>query len=425
MMIVSLIFLISFSGALQAKITEEKDILLGDSGYVIRVPVEWKTLPPRDDGAMKVHIRVHHDNGCYSDFDVFELDRGALSRQDWYDYYLREYLPSVYANFRVESEEEIIVGSHEGRLFHVLDLKNKKGFGLLEAIVYAKDKVIFLRYLYSLKGGADFRKQLSGILDSFSDSEEARKRAREWYQEGLTLGLEKFGLFLRLPAEWIPDREGIRQNDVTVSLPSGGTLRVIAFRRVFSEIEGLKELIEKRVQGVEPIAEVEPTVFGVESRGAFLFEQKNSDGAPLLRCIFGLHGRGGYALVLKSDNSSESDLLEKIALKSVLVEPHEITTLRRRAVADFKAAMRENNAAMVRNALTTLILFAENKDIVRIVSSGLKANEEIQVECAIALGKMGSAPASSVLKTTMTKGLVSDRVKKACAEALDQSSGGF
>lgn len=416
-------FLLSVLTALPLEGASCKEVPLGDLGYVVSVPAQWKSGALSGEASMILHMRVFHDAGSYSDFDVFALNRNDLSEERWEEYYTRENLPFTYGKFRLLSSETVKAGSFKARLFHVRDLKNKKGYGLMEALVFARERVLFFRYLYSLTGRQDARAVMDRILASFTDAPEALERSRLWYEEGGVLGLERFGLFLRLPQEWNLEMTDPKGTEAFVRVASGGLLQVTTFKRVRSGLKELKKLLAKHTPRLRIPDELEPFAFGSASSEAFRFSEASSNGNPISECILGLHGKGGYALILTTGLVDEVDLLKKVTARALLMSPRDAEAMRRRAATGFKTAVRADDVEMAREALSTLILFSNNRSTTGTIAAGLKGSEEIQLASAEALGRIGSKEASQALKKALKNGRVSGAAKAACSQALHRTKG--
>lgn len=416
-------FLLSILTALPLEGASYKEVPLGDLGYVVSVPARWKSGVLSGEASMILHMRVFHDAGSYSDFDVFALSRNDLSEERWEEYYTRENLPFTYGKFRLVSSESVKAGSFDARLFHVRDLKNKKGYGLMEALVFARERVLFFRYLYSLNGRQDARAVMDRILASLTDAPDALERSRLWYEEDGVLSLERFGLFLRLPQDWTLEMTDPKGTEAFVRVASGGLLQVTFFKRVSSGLKDLKKLLAKHIPGLRIPDELEPFTFGTASSEAFRFSAASSNGNPVNECILGLHGKGGYALVLTTGLSDEVDLLKKVAARALLMNPRDAEAMRRRAAADFKTAVRTDDIAKAREALSTLVLFSNNRTTAGTIAAGLKGSEDIQMASAEALGRIGSKEASKALQKALKNGRVSGAAKAACSQALHRAKG--
>lgn len=394
---------------------ERKQVQVSDTEFVLSVPDSWKKLPP-DCESLKLHMRALHNGGKYSDFDVFIKDKGRTCRTRWVAHYKRENLPFLYGGHRVASEEEIKVGPFEGTLFHVLDLEANADHGLLEAIVFANQSVLFIRYTYNLSVADRARESMDRILASFMSTEEAKKKAWLDYEEGSTIGLEKFGLFLELPEGWSPRKADRRATEVEVSLPSGGCFKVITFKKVPSGMDGLRELVCDCRPGLHLPAEMEPTAFGTTGDKAFCCTCELEECERCLDCTLGLHGNGGYALVLESQNPMERELMKKIAARAVLMVSRDVDPLRRESQEIFRKAMKKKDIGQIREALARLVLFSGNDGVATTIGLGLDGPEEIQMACVETLGRMSSRKAAAILDKTSKNRRISPGVRNACME---------
>jgi hypothetical protein len=392
-----------------------KQVQISDTEFVLSVPSAWKKLAP-DCENLKLHMRALHSGGKYSDFDVFIKDKGRTSRTRWLGHYKRENLPFLYGRHRVASEEAIKAGPFEGTLFHVLDLEANAEHGLLEALVFADDSVLFIRYTYNLSSADRAGETMDRILASFMNSDDAKQKAWLDYEEGYTIGLEKFGLFLELPEGWIPRKAHRRAAEVEVSLPSGGCLKVITSRKVSSGMDGLRELACKCKPCLHLPAKMEPTAFGTTRDKAFCCTCELSECELCLDCTLGLHGTGGYALILESQNPTERELLKKISARAVLVVSRDVNAMRREFQDIFRKGMKENDIERIRAALARLVLFSGNDGVATTIGLGLDGPEEIQMACVEALGRMSSRKAAALLEKASKSRRVSPDVRNACME---------
>jgi hypothetical protein len=256
------------------------------------------------------------------------------------------------------------------------------------------------------------------IVSSVSTSTCARKRARLWYDEGRTLGLEQAGLYLRLPEGWNPDPEKQSSQAALVRLPSGGSLHIAVFRSICTGLDGLKNLVLRRMDWLTSLERLVPCTFGSCSANAYRFQRTLSWRRSSVEGVMGLHQRGGYALVLRSDDPVEKDLFRRLSAKAELLDRKQADHLRREALRDFKQALKERDPISVERALSTLILFSHNRSAACTIAGGLHATEEIQVSCAEALGRMGSEEASAGLERALQSSRVCDPAKSACINAL-------
>lgn len=394
-----------------------KELPIGEFDYSIAVPKEWKCEILPGPETLKLHMRVPPSGKLEGHFKVQVLDRGGASPEKWVTHHALENLAASYVKFRVDSLVEVGAGEYRAQLFHVLDIQGLEGYGLLEALVFTECHVIFLGYFYDLLEEPRAREDMISILGSFSSAPEIVEKARLWYEEGCTLGLDGFGLFLRLPEGWIPERKS-KKDDVMVHLPSGGSLRVISFMTVSSGLERVQILLRRQVSYLSCEEKLEPVSFGTSGAKAFRFEKEPSKDHQAVVCILGLHGRGGYALILESNDPDEEDLFQKVVAKAVLLDPSEARTLRSGAVDSFKKSVQINDARETKRALSILEIFSGCESTARSIAWGFNACEPIQVECALALGRMGSREASRLLQRALKNRGVGYCAKEACIEAL-------
>lgn len=399
-----------------------KTVMVGDYGYTIQVPKEWKRAELLEGGSILLHLETLPVKQVCGHFTAHVLNRGGNSEQVWTDFHVRQNLPSAHGEFRILSIEEVTAGSRGARLFHVLDISAREGYGLLEAMVFTDVHVVFLSYLYDVTDAGRARTRMEEVLVSFSDSPAAVEKARLYFDEGRALSFDRLGLFMNLPLGWIPDGTG-KKGEVEVSLPSGGSLRVLAFDRVSYGLDRLKQLLRGRVSSFPSDGEAMSIPFGGGSGGAVRVrgDTRGEDSAE--EYILGLHGRGGFAMVLASDVEKERELFEKVCAKAMLLDPKEARTLGRAAEKRLKKAIKEEDLTEAREALATMVFCPDKDAAVRVIEGGLKSIEEIQVACAEILGRLGSKGASRVLLKAMKSRRVCDDAKKVCIQSLSQNGG--
>lgn len=397
-------------------------VLVGDYGYTLQVPKEWKRVELLEGGSILLHLEARPVNQVCGHFTAHVLNRGGNSEQVWIDFHVRENLPSVHGKFRIDSIEEVKAGSRGARLFHVLDISARDGYGLLEALVFTDVHVVFLSYLYDLADAGRARTRMEEVLASFSDSPAAVEKARLYFDEGRALSFDRLGLFMNLPLGWAPDGTG-KKGEVEVSLPSRGSLRVLAFDRVSYGLDRLKQLLRGRVSSFPADGETMPVPFGGGSGGAVRVRKDARGEGSAEEYILGLHGRGGFALVLASDVEKERELFEKVCAKARLLDPKEARTLGSAAEKRFKKAIKEGDLTEAREALSTMVFCPDEDATVRVIEGGLKSIEEIQVACAETLGRMACKGASKALLRAMKSSRVCDDAKKVCIQSLSQNGG--
>jgi hypothetical protein len=183
-------------------------------------------------------------------------------------------------------------------------------------------------------------------------------------------------------------------------------------------LEGLKKRLDEHIAGLPDTGMLDSTSFGADAATAYRCRKASSGNDKAVECVFGLHGKGGYALILRSDDEGEMELLEKISARALLVDRKKADAMRRTTLAAFRKALQRKDSAAVREALSTLVLFSGSKSTVDTVSRGLKSSEDIQVACAETLGRMGSSKAGFTLEKTLTSSRFGDAVKLTCIEGL-------
>ncbi len=233
----ALLFLIP-AGPAEAKTPAEKEISIGDSGYFVSIPAEWKAVPQDGGGSMKVDILVKPSGLRQDHLSVHVMDRNGAGLDRWFEYHLEENNPAVHGRHEIVSREEIAVGPRKARLVHALELENHIGYGLIDIMFFTEHHVIVLSYLYdSERGHFDPRVELEKAAASFRSAVESAPPTagpeKTGRTRGFTLGLEERGLFLSLPEGWVPDRKHLDGDEVIVKLPRG-LLRVITFAKIRS-----------------------------------------------------------------------------------------------------------------------------------------------------------------------------------------------
>ena len=416
---VTTIWVVLFATSVHA--SQERDIVIGDTGFVIAVPTEWQRGPVSGDH-MKLHLRNLHLVSGFDDFDVFVMNHGVWSRKSWLKFYTKENLPQIFGRFTISYEDEVTAGGMKGRLFHVVDLEKKRNCGLLEALLFSKDQVFFLRYIYTLPNQSA-RTTMNRILASLTDSPAAVHRANLWYEEGVSLGREKVGLFLSLPLGWVPDTSRKNDDVVIVKIPTGGMLKVTALSRVFSGLSGLKKALAKQLGEKELPAETEAVPFGIDGSEAFRFRMDPKASESFVEGLYGLHGKGGFALILTSKEEADRLLFEKVCAKVLLMDPSKSNALRRKSLSNFKKALRKNDIDGVRESLSDLVWYVGNQSVARAISLGLKAEEPIQLECVVALGRSVVPEAGKALGKVLNSGPMSLKAKVAFDRAFSMTSG--
>jgi hypothetical protein len=300
----------------------------------------------------------------------------------------------------------------------MLDLEGRAGYGSYDTLIVTEHHVIMINVLYDLYQAGRAWQDLENILASFSSDPEIVKRARLSYDEGRTLGLDSFGLFLRLPEGWFPEKFSNSCDYGRIRLPSGGLMEVTAAKRVPKGIDGLKNVLKRKITGLELIDGESPCALGPDEAEAFSLEYPATDDALPMVLIYGLHGKGGYGIALHSKAKDEKKLFHKIASRALLMDPSEAKEMKASALARFKQAVKERDIPSARQALRTLELFSYCGKTAKELGAGFKSVEEIQVACAISLGRMASKTASQILQRSLENDLVSEPARKACIKAM-------
>jgi len=398
--------------------TRTKEASLGDFDYLIFVPAAWKAVTLEEGVSMKLHMETGPAGKVIGHFTGHVLDRNGANLEKWFSYHREKNLPSVHGPCRVIAMEDGIAGRYEAKILQAIDLEKHRGYGLLDVLVCTESHAIILSYLYDLEKGVEARADMARILASFHHSPDAAERTRLDFEVVRTLGLEEFGLFLRLPEGWIPERTGRKRFETEIGFP-GGSLTVFTFKRAASGLESLKKLLKKRCPLLPLDTEPETMSFGVSANRAFLFRGNASEDKAGAEGILGLHGSGGYALVLSPGGLEEAKTLRKIAAKAVLLDTGEAGKLRCRACKSFREALRENDTERVSEALSDLVLFSGNRSVSREIRRGFRSpRERIQSDCAAALGRMGSRDAAAALENALKVGNTSGTARMACISAL-------
>ena len=394
------------------------EIALSQYGYVVHVPKEWAAKDVEEGVSMKLHLEVQPVKKVVGHFTGHVMTRNGAGLEKWLEHHLEKNLSSVHGNCQVESVDNITAGAYDAKLIRVSGMENRKGYGLLDALIVTDAHAVVLSYLYDLECAPEARKHMLDIASSFRYSPETAEQARLNFEVGCTLGLEDFGLFLRLPEGWIPENKKGKRNEVSISSPGGG-LTVMTFKRGVSGIEELKELVRKRIPELTGLSNMAPASMGEASREAFLSGVETSGVDSLMQVVLGLHCEGGYALVVSSRLPEDLRMLRKIAAKALLLEPDKARGLRRREIHNLQKGLRTKDAESVGETLSNLTLFSENIGVTREIGKGLKvSHEEIQIGCAVALGRMGSGNAVALLENAIKSNSTQDGAKIACIESL-------
>jgi hypothetical protein len=342
-----------------------------------------------------------------------------LSPTAWVDFHEKKNLPSSYGEYRIASLEEVRTDPYRVWLFHVCDMRARPNFGLLEALLFTDTHVVFLGYFYKLERAKEARKEMDRILASFSFSPATAEKARTWYEVERLLGNERFGLFLPLPPGWFPKTRG-DSGDVTIPLPSGGSLKILTFPFLSSGLKRLEERLKQKIKDLPgfEVSALERVPFGMAEGEAYRFAKSAIRGEAGVEGVLGLHGKGGYALVLRTADPGEVELFRKLSSRATLVEPAGVKPMHRGASAEFKKGLRDDSLLGVRKALSTLEMFSSCDKTAETIAGGFKACDDIQVECARSLSKMECRKAQLALERALSNGKVCDTAKKACIRGL-------
>jgi hypothetical protein len=333
--IIALTLFISCLCATQATAGDTREIQIGNLDYVISIPAEWEKSYL--EGTMKLHLKVLPKMEVQGRFTVYAQDRGAVGFEDWVQYHKEKNLPLMYGNFLIGSEREAKAGACRAWIIQMLDLEGRAGYGSYDTLIVTEHHVIMINVLYDLYQAGRAWQDLENILASFSSDPEVVKRARLSYEEGRTLGLDSFGLFLRLPEGWFPEKFSNSCDYGRIRLPSGGFMEVAAAKRVPKGIDGLKNVLERKITGLELIDGESPCALGPDEAEAFSLEFPATDDALPMVLIYGLHGKGGYGIALHSKAKDEKKLFHKIAARALLMDPSEAKEMKTSALARFPA----------------------------------------------------------------------------------------
>lgn len=395
-----------------------REIKIGDYPYVISVPTDWDLGRSDDVESMKLHLETPATRDVIGHFTVHVQERRRSNLDRWFRYHVERNLPAAHGSFRIKSRENVKAGSRDVRLVTATDLENHKGYSLLDAVFVTDSHAIVMSYLHDRALARQALGEMCAVLDSFQESAEAVDRAELFYDEGRALGFDRFGLFLRLPRGWLPGKVSRSRGEASVILP-GGTLKIFTFKSVSSGIDGVKRILGKRMPRILDGRDIETATFGTAAVPAFHARCDGSEDESSAEFLIGQHGKGGFAMVLVTDDEDERELFSKVAARAVLVTPAEASSLCRDASKRLKAAIRESDKAAAMEALDTLSLYSESATAVREIGKGLKSrNEAIQVECADALGRLGSQKASLALEKTLNDDRACQDLRVACVRSL-------
>lgn len=315
-----------------------RDVSIGDHRYVISVPGRSIQKPANGEEPIRLHLEERPVTNVVGHFSVHVQDRNNAGLDRWVEYHLNRNLPSLYGKYKLDSTEERTLGSYPVRLIHTFDLENEDDYALLELIGITDQLVVIMSYLYDEKLVRQAYEEMESIVASFQHSAAACEHADRLYQTGRTLGLEREGLFLRLPHGWIPQDKRSRRDQVTVTLPYGDTLNVLTFEVESVGSNRLSKLLGRHTPRDFSAGEIDGRdPFGILFRAALSFERKVSDGSPsrIIKGIVRLRGRGGCALVLNSTDPADCEMLLQFRKKYGNVASQEVRDLLDRTLAEF------------------------------------------------------------------------------------------
>jgi len=418
--VISVFFFIGYAAFLSfprnATAAQAREVQIGNLDFVISVPAEWEHSYLEEE--MKLHMRVLPMSEVQGRFTVYVRDRTSIGLDDWVAYHKQTNLPSMYGSYLIDYEKEVKAGLNRAWIFHMLDLSGRQGYGLYETLVLTGDHVIFLSYLYDLYLSAKAEEDMQLILGSLTSDLEAVKRARLSYDEGRTLGLVKFGLFLRLPEGWFPQKKASATDYQLIKLPSGGSLEVAVAGRLPRGDKGLQNFLKRKIKPLDFDGEQEAYLFGCDETPAFSREAEGSNKQQPLTMVYGFHNDGGYGLALRSRDKTEKALFHKVTARAWLVDPACAKKLWAEALDRFERAIQQNEVVEVREALSTLELFSGCSKTAKKLDAGFDACEDIQVACAVALGRLASSNAGSLLERNLNNDHLTESGRKACIRAM-------
>lgn len=420
--------------SLAAAGSSPRDVAIGSHDYVITVPAGWSEERISPGDSMSLHLRIMPAfqrskgiEGRYGHFTVHVLEANGADREDWIAYHLNKNLPSAHGDFKIEAMEEGRAGSFEAKVLHATRLEHREGYALLEAIVFTGNHVLFMSYLFDTGGGTDAREQMDRILASFRCSGCDAERARESYPTGRTLGLSEACLYLQLPHGWMPEFDKKRPDETVIRLGQGasnpGTLKIYTWISLSSGLKSLSRNLEKRGIEVPPAGEMTSITLGLSAREAFRFEEPAPQGGTV-EGVLCLSGRGGFAMILSTPAQADRELFEKMMSRALILDSREAQARYREASNSLKEAIRKGDPAAVSASLTTLSLFSHDRNAALAIRKGLRSEEEaIRLECAMALGRMGSQEASQALESALRDHRTCASTHIACVQALGMIGG--
>jgi len=409
---------------------DSREMAIGSFGYVIDVPRDWSECAVDRSGSITLHLKVRPPerkgsgkSGAIGHFTVHVMERNGTSSDDWIDYHLSQNIPAAHGACRIDEVKKVTGGQLDATLICAYDMANHKGYGLLEGLLLDETHVLIVSYLHDPLLIREAHDQMIHALRTARLSPEAAARARLDYDKGLSLGFESFGLFVSLPRGWLPDRRSHPADRVFVALPHG-SMALYLFRRTPKGLTGMLGTLRKKEPDLS--SQVTDWTDRCKTRGPKMFRAQSEIGAagPPALCVMGLHGKGGYALVLRSSDAAERALFEKTAAGIVLLTPDDAHRKVRDSIATLKKAIRERDREALSGVIPLLALCSENSSVARALAAGLNSKvEEIRAECAVAFGRIGSPRASKALEKTLKQPKSGQVTQLACIEALGTIGG--
>jgi len=403
---------------------------VGAFDYVITVPRDWTECPVDDSGSITLHLKVRPSErkgtgitGVIGHLTVHVMDRKTTTPGDWIDYHLKYNIPSAHGSCRIDEVRKVTGGRFECTMISADGMANHKGYGLLEALLFTEKHVLIVSYLHDPVFIREAHDQMICALQSVRLSPEAAARARLDYDKGLSVGFETFGLFVSLPRGWLPSRRSARRNEISVALPCG-SMTVHLFKRTPKGVNDLLKALQRKEKDLSSHVTEWTSGWGTRSGKMFRVAGKLEGNAPTPRCIMGLHEGGGYALILRSNDSAEQELFEKTATAIVLMNSDDARKKVRHAIARLRSAIKGGKREIVADVVPFLGLYSDNSTVTRALIAGLNSkDEQIQAECAGALGRIGSPQASKAIEKTLKKRKAGQATQLACIEALNTIGG--
>ncbi|MBU0754398.1 MAG: hypothetical protein KJ645_04620 [Planctomycetes bacterium] len=367
---------------------------------------------------MKIHLLVLPVIEVQGHFTVYVRDKTNQKWEDWVCFHKERNLPDRYGDHIIDFEKEMKAGPHPAWVFHLLDLSGRMGYGLYEALIFTDHHVIFFSYIYDLCRSAQAWNDLERILASFTSDPEIVKRASISYDEGRTLGMDMYGLFLRLPDGWFPEKISTTGDYAMIKLPSGGMMEAAITKHIANGERGLISFLTREISQWKDVVEKTPCSVGKEGIDAFRSVTEGVKDSLPLTLIFGFHGEGGFGLALHSRDRDEKTLFDKVVARAVVMDPVKAKKWRDDALVQFKEGIKNHDLGKVKESLSVLELFSGCGNTAKALESGLKASEEIQVACAVSLGRMASKNAGTLLERCLKSERISETGRKACIRAM-------